>query len=60
MDKPEPINIDYPNDSPIIAKFVYPDWKSLLKLSFVFLLYTTIGAIILVFFGLMPKTGLPH
>ena len=50
MDQPEPINIDYPNDSPIIAKFVYPNWKSLFKLFFVFLLYTVIGAIIWGFF----------
>jgi membrane protease YdiL (CAAX protease family) len=53
MDTPEPeiISIDYPkNDTPIVVKFAYPDWKSLFKLFFVFILYNTIGAILLVVF----------
>jgi len=50
MDTPEPeiITIDYPiNDTPIVAKVAYPNWKSLFGLFFIFLLYTTIGAILL-------------
>jgi membrane protease YdiL (CAAX protease family) len=50
MDTPEPeiITINYPeNDTPIVAKFAYPNWKSLFGLFFIFLLYTTIGAILL-------------
>src|SRR3954468_5295171 len=53
MDTPEPeiVNIDYPkNDTPIVVKFAYPDWKSLFKLFFVFLFYNTIGAILLFVF----------
>jgi membrane protease YdiL (CAAX protease family) len=52
MDKPEPetIIIDYPNDSPIVAKFAYPDWKSLFKLFFVLFFYTIVGAILLALF----------
>jgi membrane protease YdiL (CAAX protease family) len=50
MDTPEPeiIAINYPEtDTPIVAKFAYPNWKSLFGLFFIFLLYTTIGAILL-------------
>ena len=50
MDNPEPLNIDYPNAAPVIAKFVYPDWKSLYKLFFMFILYSIVGAMVLVFF----------
>ena len=48
MDKPEPeiIIIDYPNDSPIVAKNAYPDLKSLLRLFFVLLFYMAIGGLI--------------
>jgi membrane protease YdiL (CAAX protease family) len=52
MDKPEPetIIIDYPNDSPIVAKFEYPDWKSLFKLFFVLFFYTIAGGMLLAWF----------
>jgi membrane protease YdiL (CAAX protease family) len=52
MDKPEPetIIIDYPNDRQIVAKFAYPDWKSLFRLFFVLFFYTIVGGILLVLF----------
>lgn len=45
MDIPESLHVDYQNDSPISIESIYPNWKSLCKLFFIFLLYNIIGAI---------------
>ncbi|WP_184545939.1 CPBP family intramembrane glutamic endopeptidase [Mucilaginibacter sp. FT3.2] len=52
QDQPEPTPITYPGDTRIATDFTYPNWKSLFKLFFIFLLYSIAGGILLgVFFA---------